>query len=164
MRATAIRVIQQVNIAPRGVRKACGQRLGRPRHGADMHRDMVRLRHQAAARVNQRDGEIAGRIKDLRIGGAQHRLTHLLGDGVQPVLQHGDADRIGHAADGGRGRVGWEPRCAVSALSILFRKGIRGMGQAGSLRRGLSATRLKPSWRFFRTGRCNPIETIVTGF
>ncbi len=87
MRTAAIRVVQQIDVARRGVGKARGQRLRRPGHGADMHRDMVGLRHQAAARVDQRDGKVARRIEDLRIGGAQHRLAHFLGDGVQPVLQ-----------------------------------------------------------------------------
>ena len=97
MRAAAIGIVQQIDVVRRGFGKARRQRLGRPWHGADMHRDMIRLRHQAAARVDQRDGEIPGRVQDLRVGGAQHRLPHLLGDGVQPVLQHGDGDRVGHA-------------------------------------------------------------------
>ena len=110
VRTAAIRVVQQVDVARRRVGKALGQRLRRPGHGADMHRDMVGLRHQAAARVDQRDGEVARGVEDLRIGGAQHRLAHFLGDGVQPVLQHRDGDRIGHAADGGRlGDIG---KCA----------------------------------------------------
>ena len=97
MRTAAIRIIQQIDIAGRRIRESRRQRLSRPGHGADMDRDMVCLRDQAASRVDQRDGEVPRRVQDLRVGGAQHRLAHFLGDGIQPVLQHGDGDRVGHA-------------------------------------------------------------------
>ena len=41
--------------------------------------------------------EIAARVEDLRIGGAQHRLAHLLDDRVQAMLD----DRYGDGIDGG---------------------------------------------------------------
>ena len=96
MRAAPIWIVQQIDIVRRGVGETFGQRLRRPGHRADMHRNMVRLCHQPAPRIDQRDGEIPRGVQDLRVGGAQHRLSHFLGDGVQPVLQHGDGDRVRH--------------------------------------------------------------------
>ena len=63
-----------------------------------MHRNMIRLSHQPAVAVDQRDGKIPRGIEDLRIGGAQHRFAHFLGDGIQAVLQNSDGDWIGHGA------------------------------------------------------------------
>src|SRR5260370_24351887 len=37
---------------------------------------------------------MAGRIEDVRIGGAQHRLAHLLDDREQAMLDDGDGDGI----------------------------------------------------------------------
>ena len=71
-------------------------RLRRPGQRADMDRHMLGLRDQPAVEVADRGGEIAAGIEDLRIRGAQHRLAHLLDDGVQPVLH----DRDGHRIDG----------------------------------------------------------------
>ena len=69
-------------------------RLRRPRHRAHMDRDMLRLRNQPAVAIADGGGEVARRVENLRIGGAQHRLAHLLDDGRQPVADHGDGDRV----------------------------------------------------------------------
>ena len=69
-------------------------RLRRPGHGADMHRNMLRLGHQPAAVVADGGGEVARGVQDLRIGGAQHRLAHLLDDGRQAVADDGNGDRV----------------------------------------------------------------------
>jgi hypothetical protein len=59
----------------------------------------------AAVEVADRAREVAAGIEDLRVGGAQHRLAHLLDDGVQPVLDHRGDDGIeGHGRlAGGQG-------------------------------------------------------------
>jgi hypothetical protein len=58
--------------------------------------NVICLSYEAAMPINQRNGKIARGIEDLRIGGAQHRLSHFLGDGVQAVLQNGDGDWVDH--------------------------------------------------------------------
>jgi len=47
--------------------------------------------------IDQRDGKVPRGIEDLRVGRAQHRLPHFLGDGIQAVLQNGDGDWVDHA-------------------------------------------------------------------
>ena len=59
-----------------------------------MDRHVLGLGDQPALGVAQRGREVAARVDDLRVGGAQHRLAHLLGDRVQAVLDHRDRDRI----------------------------------------------------------------------
>src|SRR5262249_53539809 len=60
-----------------------------------MDRHVLGLGDQAAVEIADRHREIAARVEDLRIGGAQHRLAHLLDDGMQPMLDHRGDDRIG---------------------------------------------------------------------
>ena len=55
----SVRVIQDIDVARGWVGEAGGQRLGGPGHGADMDWDVVRLRDQTTARIDQRDGEVA---------------------------------------------------------------------------------------------------------
>ena len=71
------------------------------RHGAggvgqraDMDRHVLGLGDQAPVEVADGGREVAARIQDLRVGGAQHRLAHLLDDGVQAMLNDRDGDRI----------------------------------------------------------------------
>ena len=97
VRAAAIRVVQDVDVVRRRIGEARSQRLRRPGHRAHMHRDVVGLRDQPALRVDQGDREVARGVEDLRVGGAEHRLAHFLGDGGEAGLQHRHGDRIGHA-------------------------------------------------------------------
>ena len=78
-----------------------GHRLRRERQRADMDRHVLGLRDQPAVEVADRGREVAARIEDLRIGGAQHRLAHLLDDREQPVLHDRDDDRIDGIGHGG---------------------------------------------------------------
>ena len=97
MVAAVVRIVQQEHVARMDVvAEELGDRLRRPGQRADMDRHMLGLRDQPPAQVADRGGEVAAGIEDLRIGGAQHRLAHLLDDGVQPVLH----DRDGHRIDG----------------------------------------------------------------
>ena len=95
MVAAAVGVVEQVDVtrADRALEELV-HRLGRERQSADMDRHMLGLRDQATLGVAQRGREIAARVQDLRVGGAQHRLAHLLDDGAKSMLDHGDGDRI----------------------------------------------------------------------
>ena len=98
MVAAVIGVVEQIDVARPDVapKNSCtafaanGQR-------ADMDRHVLGLGDQPAVGVADRGREIAARVEDLRVGGAQHRLAHLLDDGAQAMLDHRDGDRI----DGG---------------------------------------------------------------
>ena len=109
--AAPIGIVEQVDIArtDRALEEIV-HGPGRIRQRADVDRHMLGLRDQATLGVAQRGGEVAARIEDLRVGGPQHGLAHLLHDGVQPVLDHGDGDRIDDnahaAASPGAGRRG----------------------------------------------------------
>src|SRR5437667_10758269 len=59
-----------------------------------MDRHMLGLGDQPAVEVTDRGREIAARIEDLRIGGAQHCLAHLLDDRQEAMLNDGDGDGI----------------------------------------------------------------------
>ncbi len=98
-----------------GVAEGIDHRLHGEGHGADMDRDVVRLRQQPRAGIAQRDGEIARGIQDLGIGGAQHRLPHFLDDGAEAVVEDGERDGIW----GGHGR---EASVAAHMASSLRRR------------------------------------------
>src|SRR6185503_12894326 len=59
-----------------------------------MDRHMLGLSNQAAIEVADRAGEVATGIENLRICSAQHRLSHLLYDGMQPMLDERGDDWI----------------------------------------------------------------------
>ena len=93
--AAVIRVVEQEDVARVDVAaEELGHRAGGEGQGADMDRHMLGLGDQPAVEVADRGREIAARIEDLRIGGAQHRLAHLLDDREQAVLNDRDDDRI----------------------------------------------------------------------
>ena len=93
--AAVIGVVEQEDVALVDVvAKELGHRLRRKGQGADMDRHMLGLGDQPAVEVADRGREVAARIEDLRIGGAQHRLAHLLDDRQQAMLDDRDDDRI----------------------------------------------------------------------
>ncbi len=93
--AAMIGVVQQKNIALVDVAlEELGHRPGGIGQRADMDRHVLGLGDQPAVEVTDRGREIAARIEDLRIGGAQHRLAHLLDDREQAMLDDRDGDRI----------------------------------------------------------------------
>jgi hypothetical protein len=90
-----IGVVEQENIAGVNVAREGFRDSPRcPHHRADMHGHMLGLRDEAQLRVDQRAGEVARRIEDLRVGGAQHRLAHFLDNGKEPMLHQRDGDRV----------------------------------------------------------------------
>ncbi len=95
MIAAVIRVVEQKDVAGIDVAaEELGHRLRREGQRADMDRHVLGLRDQPPVEIADRGREIAARIEDLRIGGAQHRLAHLLDDREQPMLHDRDDDRI----------------------------------------------------------------------
>ena len=101
MVVAVIGVVEQVDVArpDRPPKNSCTE-LRRPGQRADVDRHVLGLRDQPPVGIADRGREVAARVEDLRVGGAQHRLAHLLDDGVQPVLDHRDGDRIDAAAQG----------------------------------------------------------------
>src|SRR5207248_3486177 len=86
--AAVIGVVEEKDVALVNIAlKEFGHRAGGKGQRADMDRHMLGLRDQAAVEVADRGREIAARIEDLRIGGAQHRLGHLLDDRDKAVMK-----------------------------------------------------------------------------
>ena len=93
--AAVVGVVEQEHVArPDVAAKVVVHRPRRPRQRADVDRHVLGLGDQAPFGVAQRGREIAARVDDLRVRGAQHRLAHLLGDRMQPVADHRDRDRV----------------------------------------------------------------------
>src|SRR5258708_36124878 len=59
-----------------------------------MDRHMLGLGDEAAVEIADPGREVAARVEDLRIGGAQHGLAHLFDDGEEAVLDDRYSDRI----------------------------------------------------------------------
>jgi hypothetical protein len=72
-----------------------GHRRHRPGQGAHVDGHMLGLRGEPTLAVEYRGGEVAARVQDLRVGGAQHGLAHLLHDGLEAMLDHRDGDSVG---------------------------------------------------------------------
>ena len=94
MAAAMIGIVEQDDVARLHVLEPLLDRERRPGQRADMDRDVVGLRDQAAARVADRQREIAAGIEDLRIGGAKHGFAHLLHDRTETMLDDGAGDGI----------------------------------------------------------------------
>ena len=93
--AAAVGIVQQVDVA--GAYPALEELVhgpGRERQRADVDRHVLGLGDQPPVGIAQRGREVAARVQDLRVGGAQHGLAHLLDDGAKAMLDHGDGDRI----------------------------------------------------------------------
>ena len=60
----------------------------------DMDRKMIGLRDQPATRVTDRQRKVATGIEYLGVGGAKHRLAHLLDNRTEPMLNDGSRDGI----------------------------------------------------------------------
>ena len=61
-----------------------------------MDRDMLGLGDEASLRVADRRRVVTTGVEDLRISRAEHRLAHLLDDGLEPMIQDGHRDGIDH--------------------------------------------------------------------
>ena len=85
-----------------------------------MHRDAFALGHQLAVAIEDSGGKIPAGVEYLGHGRAQHRLGHLLSDGLQPVLDHCHGDRVvvrGAVRSVGPGGTG---RCGLYARGDLL--------------------------------------------
>ena len=103
--ASPIGIVQQEHVAGMDViAEVVADRLRRPRQGADVDGDVLGLGDEAPVGVADAGGEVAARVEDLRVRGAQHRLAHLLYDGAEPVLDHRYGNRVDHSASQPRGR------------------------------------------------------------
>jgi hypothetical protein len=91
-----IGIVEEEEIAGRdAVLEELGHRGHRPGQGAHVDRHVLGLGGQAPAPVEYRGREVAARVEDLGVGGAEHRLAHLLHDRFETMLDDGDRDRIG---------------------------------------------------------------------
>ena len=110
--------VARVDVVPEGLEGREGGRGHRPH----VDRDVLRLGDQLALRVGDRGREVAARVQDLGERGAKHRLSHLVHDADEAVLDHGHGDRIGRVADCGHGELRW-------------RRALGGRGAGGSTAR-----------------------------
>ena len=94
MTAAVIGIVEQNDVAGPDIPEPLLDRERRPWQRADMNRNVIGLRDQAAARVANREREIAAGVEDLRIGGAKHRFAHFLDDRTETVLNDRARDRI----------------------------------------------------------------------
>jgi hypothetical protein len=110
MVAAEVGVVEQVDVArPYLPLEELVDRLGRKRQRTDVDGHMLGLGDQPPVGIAQRRREIPARVQDLRVGGAQHGLAHLLDDGAKAVLDHRHGDRIDGRAHG-RVALGKESR------------------------------------------------------
>ena len=68
-----------------------GDRVG---HRAQVHRDVLGLHHQLAARLEQCRRAVAALLDVRRVGGADQDGTHLVAYGAKPPDLHAEGDRI----------------------------------------------------------------------
>ena len=132
MIAAVVGVVEQVDVArPDPVAEGVVHRFCRPRQGADVDRHVLGLSDQPALGVGECGREVPARVDDLGVGGAEHRLAHLLGDRMQAVLDDRDRDRVDVLASGfghgfsatarvgqGIGRTAIQPIAGASIMTI----------------------------------------------
>ena len=95
MVVAVIRVVQEVDVAwadPIAEELVHGPDGPGDRAHVDGH--MLGLGDQSALGIAERRREVAARVEDLGVRGPEHGLAHLLDDGLQPVLDDGDGDRV----------------------------------------------------------------------
>jgi hypothetical protein len=93
--ASVVRIVQQIHVAGAYASlEVLGDRLDGPRQRAHVDGHVLGLRRQASFAVEDRRGEIPARVEDLRVGGAEHGLAHLLHDGLEAVLDDRDGDAV----------------------------------------------------------------------
>ena len=103
--AAVVRVVEQVDVAGADApREVLGDRLDGPRQRAHVDGHVLGLRREAPFAVEDRRREVAARVEDLRVRGAEHGLAHLLDDGLEAVLDDRDGDAVErHGASGDAG-------------------------------------------------------------
>ena len=97
MVVAVVGVVQEIDVA--GLDPALeriAHRLHGPRDRAHVDRHVLGLRDEPCPRITERRGEVSARVQDLRVGRAQHRLAHLLHDGLEPMRQDRHRHWIAH--------------------------------------------------------------------
>jgi hypothetical protein len=97
MAAAIIGIVQQDDVARLNILEALLDSERRPGQRADVNRDVIGLRDQAAACVADRQRKVAAGIEDLRIGSAKHSFAHFPHDRRQTMLDDGTGDGIDHS-------------------------------------------------------------------
>ena len=96
MGAAAVGIVHQHTVAGRHVHVFDGVQHGH-RHGAQVHRNVLRLGDHAALTVEQRARKILSLLDVGRKRRAAQRHPHLLGNAAEQVLEHFQANRVvGH--------------------------------------------------------------------
>ena len=86
MGAAGVGIVEDPELArPRLVLEHGGDRV---RHGAEMHRDVLRLRDHPAVGVEERRGAVATLLDVRREGTSDEDRAHLLRDGAQHRADH----------------------------------------------------------------------------
>ena len=94
VRAAVERRVQDEDVAFLHARVQPDHRADGFGHGAEMHRHMRRVRHQAAIRGEQGAGEIQTLLDVHAVGGVGERRAHLLGDVHEEVVEDLQHHRI----------------------------------------------------------------------
>ena len=90
-----VRIIQDEHVTLVDVTgKGLGNTPDGKRQGAHQHRDVRGLCHQAQFLVEHGGDKVARLGEDGRARGAQHGLADLLADGIEPVADDGNPDRV----------------------------------------------------------------------
>jgi hypothetical protein len=94
---SVVGVIQEIDVAGlHSSLEGIAHRLDRPRDRADVNGHVLGLRDQTRSRVAERGGEVPARVEDLRVRRAEHRLAHLLHDGLEAMRQDRHRHWVAH--------------------------------------------------------------------
>ncbi len=102
-----------------GLSKAVHDRLYGQGHGAQMHRDMLRLGHHPALLVEHGAAGIHPFLDVGGVGGPSEGLAHLLGDEGEGVLEHLQGDGIHQITSILRHPKSSTRRCASSSKTVV---------------------------------------------
>ena len=106
MGAAVVRRVQHEHIARHDRALALpGHGLDALAHGAEVHRDVRRVRHQVAFGVEDGTGKVEPLLDIDRVGGVLQHHAGLLGDRHEQVVEHLEHDRVGLGADLGLARA-----------------------------------------------------------
>ncbi len=95
MRAAAIGVVGEHDVAGRQVGHVAQHAAHRLAHRAEVHRHVRRVRHQGPRAVEHRAREVEPLLHVDRERGAAQHGAHLFGDGGEAVVEELELDRVG---------------------------------------------------------------------
>ena len=93
MRTARVWIVQRDDVARRQTEGA-ERRPHRERRRAEMHRHVRRVRHHPPTRIEDRAREVVPLLDVRREAAAAEDDAHLVGDRGEPVVEHGERDRI----------------------------------------------------------------------